>query len=63
MANFDAQSGASSGHQVYYDLKVNTRDSRHFNAAVYIADKPEADWLVRQMSAALKNVPATNLNL
>lgn len=31
-------------------------------AASSIADKPEADWLARQMSAALKNVPATDSN-
>jgi hypothetical protein len=47
-----AQQGMTVGHTAYYDLKVRT--SRDFTAASSIADKPEADWLVQQMSAALK---------
>jgi hypothetical protein len=31
-------------------------------AASGIADKPEAEWLARQMLAALKNIPATDTN-
>jgi hypothetical protein len=40
-------------------LKLSGAD---VTAASSIADKPEADWLVQQMSAALKNIPATDSN-
>jgi hypothetical protein len=61
-ASFETYDGVSMGHQVYYDLKLKTRAGREFTAATYIPDKPEADWLARQMSAALKNIPATDSN-
>jgi hypothetical protein len=60
--NFETYDGSQMGHQVYYDLKLKTRAGHEFTAATYISDKPEADWLARQMTAALKNIPATDLN-
>lgn len=49
--------GASAGHTAYYDLKIRTRDGRDFTAAKSLGSKPEADWLVRQIAAAVKNSP------
>jgi hypothetical protein len=46
--------GATAGHAVYYDLKIHARDGREFLLAKNLNSKPEADWLVRQMIAALK---------
>jgi hypothetical protein len=60
--SFETYDGASMGHQVYYDLKLKTRAGREITAATYISDKPEADWLAQQMSAALKNIPPTDSN-
>lgn len=53
VAALELQQGASAGHQAYYDLKIRSPDSRQITAAAYIADKPEADWLVREMTKAL----------
>jgi hypothetical protein len=49
--------GATAGHTAYYDLKIRTRDGRELTAAKNLGSKPEADWLVRQMVAAVKNSP------
>jgi hypothetical protein len=46
--------GATAGHAVYHDLKVHARDGKEFLLAKNLNSKPEADWLVRQMIAALK---------
>ena len=46
------QQGMTAGHSAYYDLKI--RADGDFTAASSIADRPEADWLVQQMSAVLK---------
>ena len=80
IAAFAAQSGATAGHQAYYDLKIklstgddlasrkakfiqtgerpplkfSTDSGDSFTGASNIADKPEADWLVQQMTATLK---------
>ena len=48
--------GASAGHTAYYDLKIRTRDGRYFTAAKSLGSKPEADWLVRQLAAVVKNL-------
>jgi hypothetical protein len=45
--------GANAGHAAYYDLKVHTRDGKEFILAKNLNNKAEADWLARQMSAAL----------
>ena len=50
-------SARSAGHTAYYDLKIRTRDGRDFTAAKNLGSKPEADWLVQQMAAAVKNSP------
>jgi hypothetical protein len=55
VANFATEIGANVGHSAYYDLKVRVRDGREFTIAKHLGNKPEADWLVRQMVAALKN--------
>jgi len=49
--------GATAGHTAYYDLKIRTRDGRELTAAKNLGSKPEADWLARQMAAAVKNSP------
>lgn len=46
--------GANVGHAAYYDLKVHTRDGKEILLAKHLNNKPEADWLVRQMVRALK---------
>jgi len=89
VAGFSAQSGATAGHQAYYDLKIRLGTGGDFaarkakfiqtgerppvkfsadngdsiTAASNIADKPEADWLVQQMSAAIKTTEATDPNV
>jgi hypothetical protein len=62
VANFATEIGANVGHSAYYDLKVRTRAGQEFTLAKHLGNKPEADWLVRQMSAALKNFSATASN-
>jgi len=62
VANFATEIGANVGHTVYYDLKIRARDGQEFTLAKHLGNKPEADWLVRQMSAALKAVPAAGSN-
>jgi hypothetical protein len=46
--------GATAGHAVYHDLKVHARNGTELLLAKNLNSKPEADWLVRQMNAALK---------
>jgi hypothetical protein len=55
VANIATDVGATAGHTAYYDLKIRTRDGRELTAAKNLGSKPEADWLVRQMAAAVKN--------
>jgi hypothetical protein len=54
VANFTTEIGAQVGHSPYYDLKIRVRDGREFTVAKHLGNKPEADWLVQQMVAALK---------
>jgi hypothetical protein len=49
--------GATAGHSVYHDLKVRTRDRQEFTAAKNLNSKPEAAWLVREMTGALGRKP------
>jgi hypothetical protein len=53
-ANFSADVGATAGHAAYFDLKLHTRDGTEILLAKNLNSRPEADWLVRQMIAALK---------
>jgi hypothetical protein len=46
--------GATAGHAAYHDLKVHARDGKEVLLAKNLNSKPEADWLVREMIAALK---------
>ena len=46
--------GATAGHAVYYDLKAHTRNGTELPLAKNLNSKAEADWIVRQMIAALK---------
>ncbi len=57
VATITNEVGATAGHSAYYDLKIWTRDRRDFTAAKNLGSKPEADWLVREMSTALKRPP------
>jgi len=57
VASLATDVGATAGHTAYYDLKIRTRDGQEFTAAKNLGSKPEADWLVRQMAAAVKNSP------
>jgi len=47
--------GATAGHAVYHDLKIRGRDGNEIVLAKNLSSKPEADWLVRQIIAALKS--------
>lgn len=49
--------GATAGHAAYHDLRIRTRDGKEFVLAKHLNSKPEADWLVRQLVAALKPSP------
>jgi hypothetical protein len=62
VANFATEIGAQVGHSPYYDLKIRVRDGREFTVAKHLGNKPEADWLVREMTAATKNISTTNPN-
>src|SRR5665213_1214960 len=46
--------GATAGHAAYHDLKIHARDGTEVMLAKNLNSKPEADWLVRQMIAAVK---------
>ena len=54
IASVISEVGATAGHAVYHDLKAHARDGRELLLAKNLNSKPEADWLVRQMMAALK---------
>ena len=45
--------GATVGHAAFHDLKIQTRDGKEFSLAKHLNNKPEADWLVQQMTEAL----------
>jgi hypothetical protein len=53
VANFATEIGAQVGHSPYYDLKIRARDGREFTVAKHLGNKPEADWLVREMGNSL----------
>ena len=55
--NIATDVGATAGHAVYHDLRVHTRDGKEFLLAKNLNNQPEAHWLARQMTAALKAVP------
>ena len=46
--------GATAGHAAYHDLKIQTNNGRECLLAKNVSSKPEADWIVRQMIAALQ---------
>jgi hypothetical protein len=46
--------GATAGHSAYHDLKVQSHDGKESILAKNLSNKPEADWLVRQMITAWK---------
>jgi hypothetical protein len=54
IANFTSDVGATVGHSAYYDLKLLTRDGKEFTLAKNLGHKPEADWLVRELTVAAK---------
>jgi hypothetical protein len=54
IASITSDIGATAGHAAYHDLKIRTRAGMEFALAKNLNSKPEADWLVRQMIAALK---------
>jgi hypothetical protein len=62
IANFTADVGATAGHSAYFDLKVHTRDGGEFTLAKNLNNKPEADWLARQLTSSAKCLLATNSN-
>ena len=45
--------GMTSGNQAYQDLKLITRAGQKITVAGSVANKPEADWLVQEMTKAL----------
>lgn len=59
--NFDAAEverletkiGMTSGNQAYQDLQIVTHAGKKITVAGGLASKPEADWLVQEMSCAL----------
>jgi hypothetical protein len=59
-SNFTTDVGATAGHTAYYDLKVSARDGREITLAKNLNNKPEADWLTRQLASATKSFPPTN---
>ncbi len=60
VANFSADVGATAGHSAYFDLKASARDGREFALAKNLNNKPEADWLVRQLASAAKSFQPAN---
>jgi len=54
VASLKTDIGATAGHTAYYDLKIRARNGREYLAAKFLSHKPEADWLIRQMAAVLK---------
>ena len=47
---------------IYHDLRAYTRDGKEFLLAKNLNNQPEAHWLARQMTAALKAVPKIEPN-
>jgi hypothetical protein len=62
VVNFAADVGATAGHSAYFDLKVRARDGKEFTLAKNLNNKPEADWLVRQLTSTARSFSATNSN-
>jgi hypothetical protein len=58
VANFATEIGAQVGHSPYYDLKIRARDGREFTIAKHLGNKPEADWLVREMNKSIAPLPS-----
>jgi hypothetical protein len=54
IASIASDIGATVGHAAYHDLKVRARNGKELLLAKNLNNKPEADWLVRQMITALK---------
>jgi hypothetical protein len=54
IASIATDVGATAGHAAYHDLKIHAHDGKELMLAKNLNSKPEADWLVRQMIAALK---------
>jgi hypothetical protein len=54
IANITSDIGATAGHAAYHDLKIRTRAGKEFTLAKNLNNQPEANWLVRQMVAAMK---------
>ena len=52
VVRMETKIGMTSGSQAYQDLKLVTQSSE-FTLASSIASKPEADWLIREMTRAL----------
>ena len=52
--SFVSDVGAAAGHVHYHELKVLARDGKEFVLAKHLNSKPESDWLIRQMIAAMK---------
>jgi hypothetical protein len=55
--NIASDVGATAGHAVYHDLRAYTRDGKDVLLAKNLNNQPEAHWLARQMTVALKAVP------
>lgn len=55
---FETKVGMTSGNQAYQDIKLVTKNSdSSYTLASGLASKPEADWLVCQMTKALGREP------
>jgi hypothetical protein len=61
VANFETEIGAQVGHSPYYDLKIRVRDGREFTVAKHLGNKPEADWLVREMNKSIARSPSAQI--
>ena len=53
VARFDSKYGMRSGQQVFHDIQLVTRAEKKITVANGIPNKPEADWLAREMNRAL----------
>ena len=49
-----AEIGATVGHAVYYDLKLQTTDGKGVVLAKNIKHQPEAEWLAASMRESVK---------
>lgn len=50
---FETKAGTTSGNQTYWSLQVVTNTTKSITLADGLAEKPEADWLAREMNRAL----------